>query len=456
MPAGRALRGWGLLAVQVAALLFVVACLQIVADRTNRRFDLTASGALTLSPLTQQVLDELEAPLRVTVFYDRGNRGHYATLLKRLVAASPRVEPALHDLDRYPERARSMGVDGYGRAVVEYAGRRVVVPATTEGELAGGILRVVRGRARRVAYTGGHGEREPGGGADSHGRLASALAAENYVIEPLGLEDGDVPAGTDVVVVAGPRRDFSPQAVARLAAYLHGGGSVLLLLDPGGLANLRAMLARFGVALGDDLVVDRERRILATDGLAAVVEFFKQDNAITGSTASPIDEGVVLPSARTVEMGAAPAGVRGGSIARTGDTAWAMADAERARRGEEPAAAAGDRQGPLDVVVMLEVPGAGGRDGRLVVVGDADFVSDAYFDLLGNANLALNAIAWLAREDVLAGDREKRIPEVERPLSPLVLTEAQSRGLLMAMVVVQPALVLALGIAVVGRRRWRG
>jgi hypothetical protein len=45
---------------------------------------------------------------------------------------------------------------------------------------------------------------------------------------------------------------------------------------------------------------------------------------------------------------------------------------------------------------------------------------------------------------------------VQRPLSPLVLTEAQSRGLLLALVVVQPVLVLALGAVVVGTRRWRG
>jgi hypothetical protein len=231
---------------------------------------------------------------------------------------------------------------------------------------------------------------------------------------------------------------------------------VLLLLDPAPLPALSAWLATLGVQLGDDLVVDRERRILATDGLAAVVEFFKQGNPITGSATSPIDTGVVLPSARTVSAAARqPAGTVE-SIARTGDTAWAMRGADRARRGDDPNVADGDRQGPLDVMVMAEVPGPDGHAGRLVVVGDADFASDAYYDLLGNANLVLNAVAWLAREDVLAGAHEQQMPEVERPLSPLVLTEPQSRHLLLAMVVVQPVLVLALGIGVVGLRRRRG
>jgi ABC-type uncharacterized transport system involved in gliding motility auxiliary subunit len=455
MPSGRAVRNWLGSLGQIGAIVFVAASLQVVADRTNRRFDWTASGALTLPPVTAQALGALEGPLAVTIFYDRGNRAEYAALLARLAAASPRVTTALYDLDRYPERARGLGVDKYGQAVLEYGERRLVVPAAVE-PLTGGVLRLVRGRARRVAHVVGHREREPGGGAESYRRLALALENENYALEPLVLEDVAVPPETDVVIVAGPRHDLAPVATRRLAEYLGQGGSVLLLLDPAPLPNVTAFLAALGVALGDDLVVDRERRILSTDGLAAVVEFFKQGNPITGSPTSPIDAGVVMPSARTVTAGEPPPGVAAESIARTGDSAWAMRDAERARRGEAGSADAGDRAGPLDVMAMIELANAGGRAGRLVVVGDADFASDGYYDLLGNANLALNAVAWLAREDVLAGERATQAPEVERPLSPLVLTEDRSRLLLLSMVVVQPLVVLLVGALVVGRRRWRG
>ena len=271
MPGGRALRSWLQLALQVSLVLLAAACLQVVADRTNRRIDLTATRALTLSPLTRQVLDELTEPLAITVFYDRGNRGQYAALLKRLAVATPHLVPALYDLDRYPERARGLGVAGYGQALVEYAGRRAVVAALPEEQLLGGVLRVVRGRARRLAHSTGHGEREPGGEGESYRRLLATLETENYVIDPVSLEDGDVPADADVLVVAGPRRDFSAAATGRVDAFLRRGGGVLLLLDPAPLPNLSAFLAARGVTLGDDLIVDRERRVLATDGLAAVV-----------------------------------------------------------------------------------------------------------------------------------------------------------------------------------------
>src|SRR5262249_13100127 len=162
----------------------------------------------------------------------------------------------------------------YGRAVLAYQGRTATTGAT-EDEIAGGILRVLRGHARRIAFTTGHGERTPGGEGEGYGRLASALANENYAPEGLSLRDGDVPEGVTMLVLAGPQRDLDADELAALARYLGRGGGVLMLLDPAPLPNLGRLLASLGIALGDDVVVDRERRILGTEGSAAVVELFK-------------------------------------------------------------------------------------------------------------------------------------------------------------------------------------
>jgi ABC-type uncharacterized transport system involved in gliding motility auxiliary subunit len=452
-----ALRHWGRLVLHVVLLLVGVAGLQVVAERTNRRVDLTTERDLTLAPVTKQVLAELQGPLRVTVFHRRTTRAQYAPLLERLATESPRVEYALLDLDRYPDRARALGVGQYGGAAIEYEGRRAVVPALPEEQLVGGIMRVLRGEARRVLFTTGHGERTASGDGESYGRFVAALATENRRAEPTSLLGGDVPAGTDLVVVAGPKHDFLPQEVDRLARYLHGGGSALLLLEPGELPNLTAFLASMGIRVTDDFVVDRERSVVGTDGLAAVVELFKRGNPISEPGGAVIDSGAVLPSARSVDVTGEVAGVHADAIARTGPSAWAMHDPARARRGDPPDEAAADVPGGASVMVMAELGAESApHHGRLVVVGDADFASDAYLDLLGNRDLALNAVAWLTEESALAGQRATHVAEVVRPLSPLVLTESQARLLLLAVAVVQPGLVLAIGAVVVGARRRRG
>jgi len=454
----RPARGWMQLGLQVLLLLIGLGCLQVVADRTNRRFDLTPAGGMSLSPVTTKLLAEVKARLRVTVFFQRGTRERYAELLERVRAVNRGIEFELFDLDRFPDRARSLGVTQYGRAAIEYEGRRVVVLAWPEEQLAGGILRALRGRARRLVFTTGHGERAPGGGPEGYGRLAGALEAENYAPEGGSLLEGPVPPETDLLVVAGPKHDFLVPELEFMAAYLKGGGGVLMLLDPGPLPNLSRLLASMGVRLGDDFVVDRERRVLGTDGLAAIVELFKRDNPVSDAGPNPIESGVVLPSARTVDVVGEVPGVAAESVARTSPTAWAMADPGRARRGEEPSKAKHDVPGSASVVVTAELGGGDGerRPGRLVVVGDADFASDAYLDLLGNRDLALNAVAWVAGEEALAGERTKRVPEVLRPLSPLVLTDRQARTVFLVSVALVPGLVLVPGVVFVGLWRRRG
>jgi ABC-type uncharacterized transport system involved in gliding motility auxiliary subunit len=456
---GRATRGWGQLALQVTLLLVGLGMLQVLAERTSRRFDLTPTRALSLSPVTKNVMTQVDGPLQITVFFRRGTREQYAALLDRLRAETPHLTYELLDLDRYPERGRSLGVTKHGQASITYQGRHTVAMALPEEQLAGGILNVVRGRQRRVLFTTGHGERQPGGDQRSLGRLVSSLDTENYRADPISLADGPIPEDADLIVVAGPQLDFQPNELRALAAYLKGGGGVLLLLDPVSLPNLSAMLASIGIRLGDDIVYDPEKRVLGTDGLAAIVENFRKGNPISEPANNPIESGVVLPSARTVDVtGQQVPGVAAESIARTGESAWAMTDLDRARRGETPSIVTKDEQGPLSLMVVAEV-GAGSPDdrrGRLVVIGDTDFATDAYLDVLGNRDVIMNALAWASHEGALAGDRPADAPEVQRPLSPLVLTEAQAHALLVGVAVVQPAFVLVLGLVLVGMRRRRG
>lgn len=454
----RAGRSWTQLALQTGLLVVGLGLLQTAAERTNRRFDLTPGRTMSLSEPTKKLLAEVDAPLRITVFFRRGTREQYVEMLEAFRTQNPHVEFELLDLDRFPERGRSMGVVQYGRAVVAYRDRTAVVLAAPEEQLAGGILRVLRGRARRLLFTSGHGERAPGAAPESYGRLASALATENYAPEGLNLLDGPVPDDADLVVVAGPKHDFLPPELDALAAYLKRGGGVLMLLDPGPLPNVAQFLASLGVTLGDDFIVDHERKVLNTEGLAAVVELFKRGNPVTDAATNPIESGVVLPSARSVDVTREVAGVRAETVARTSPTAWAMTDPARARRGEEPSKALGDAPGAAPVMAVVEIGGGSGeaRSGRLVVVGDADFASDAYLDLLGNRDLALNAIAWLAEEEALAGARTKRVPEIIRPLSPLVLRETDARAIFLFTVVALPAVVFAGGAGFVLARRRKG
>ncbi len=92
--------------------------------------------------------------------------------------------------------------------------------------------------------------------------------------------------------------------------------------------------------------------------------------------------------------------------------------------------------------------------GRIVVCGDSDFASNLYFNVLGNKDLFLNIVNWLAEEEALISIRHKK--EETYPFSPLFLTENQKKAVLWFSTVIPPLLTLSIGILIYARRKMRG
>jgi ABC-type uncharacterized transport system involved in gliding motility auxiliary subunit len=86
-------------------------------------------------------------------------------------------------------------------------------------------------------------------------------------------------------------------------------------------------------------------------------------------------------------------------------------------------------------------------------MGDSDFITNQYLDVLGNRDLFLNTINWLAERADLLTIRAKT---EQTGVSMLFLTEGENQLILWAAVIIEPALVVLAGIAVVlWRRRFR-
>ena len=136
-------------------------------------------GALAVAG-DPQVLAEVTAPLRITVFYRRGERERYAGLLERLRAA----EPARHlraarprPLSRARARRRRHAVRARGdRVPGPPRGRAGRCPRSSSPAASCRCCAAGRGAA---VLTTGHGERVPGGDGAGLGRLvAGARRAE--------------------------------------------------------------------------------------------------------------------------------------------------------------------------------------------------------------------------------------------------------------------------------------
>jgi ABC-type uncharacterized transport system involved in gliding motility auxiliary subunit len=102
----------------------------------------------------------------------------------------------------------------------------------------------------------------------------------------------------------------------------------------------------------------------------------------------------------------------------------------------------------VTIGVALERAAAEDGAARLVVVGDSDFATNAFFGLQGNGDLFLNAVRWLAADEDFIAIRPKEPQD-----RPLTLTESQARTSFYVSMILFPLAILVAGVTVWVRRR---
>ena len=111
-----------------------------------------------------------------------------------------------------------------------------------------------------------------------------------------------------------------------------------------------------------------------------------------------------------------------------------------------------DRHGPLPVAALARTQGTDERQGVVVVIGDADFVTNLHLNVLGNRDLLLATAELIARADPLAAARPPGPPG--GTFSPLTLTAREARLVFWGVVVAPSALLAAVALAAARRRRF--
>ncbi len=462
----------------VGILVFV----NFVLARQNKRWDLTAAQQYSLSQQTVQILESLEAPLRVLVFAQDVDFPRHRDQLAEYEYTSSQVSLEFVDPDKNPVQANQYEVQAYNTIVLEYQDRVERVVNGQEQELTNALIKVIEGRESKVYFVQGHGERDPRNSErDGYSAFSEALRLDNLAFETVVLaQTGEIPEDASVVVVAGPANDFFPGEVDLLRSYLEFGGKVLLLLDPADdpaeadHINLLALAAEWGIEVGQDVVVDVSGvgQLLGTDVTVPVAATYPSH---------PIVDNFQLLTAFPLARSIKPiAGGANGRTARefveTSSRSWAESNMSELATGEVSMNEDEDVAGPISIgaAVSVEIdtpePEAASAESldegdadsaededeaappppeaRFAVVGDSDFASNSYLGIQGNRDLALNAINWLAQQENLIAIRPRQ-PEDRR----ITLNAAQQRNLYWLSLVAIPVGVFGVGIHTWWRRR---
>ncbi len=439
----------------VAGLLIFVGLLAWLSTRYSFDADWSSSGRNTLSIDSRQLLDEMPDPIHVTAFATENAlvREHIGDLIGRYQRYKANVELTFVNPDAEPDRIRELGITLDGELLLAYQGRSEKVQSLSEQTLTNSLLRIARQKQRRVSFLSGHGERDPLGQANHDlGKFGQLLEQKGIVLDTLKLaETADIPADTNLLVIADPRVVLLPGEIQLVHRYLQAGGNLLWLVEPGAIAGLDPIAEALGIEFLPGTIVDATTQLFGIDNPAFALIPDYPMHPITREMTSL----TLYPQASALDV-SAPQEWQAEPLLTTLDRAWTeIGPISGTIRFDEDS---DERMGPLDIGFVFSRmnnkkdsgDGESSAEQRVIVIGDSDFLSNAYLGNGGNVELGLNLFNWLNHDDQFITVTARTASDVNLELGKTAQIII-GFGFLFGM----PLLLLGSGVAIWWRRRNR-
>ncbi|MEQ1881097.1 MAG: GldG family protein [Burkholderiales bacterium] len=362
------------------------------------QWDFTQGKRNTLSQASADVLKGLSGPIKITAYATAQDaegdvRKTVQTFLGPYQRARSDLNLSFIDPRDQPQKTQAAGIRANGELVIEYNGRSEHLTSLTEQDLTNLLVRLARSAERQVAYLDGHGERKLEGRANHDlGEFGSQLATKGFRTAPVNLALAqDIPANVSVLVIASPRVDVLAGEAVKLRKWVQQGGNLLWLVDTDSLRGLQGLAEELGLQLTNGVVIDPQAGGLKLPATFALATQYGQHSITQNSTITS-----VFPYAR--------------QIAAAKDSKWQFSPLVHVAQGGWLEASGSldnlafdrntDQRGPIVISATLERE-VGERKQRVVVVGSGHFLANQYVGTLGNLDLGINMINWLAGDEAL-------------------------------------------------------
>ena len=382
--------------------------------------DLTASDRNSLSSPTVRLLDEIQQPLSIRLFVSPVNENK--TVLERLFQTYADQQPLIRfeslNPDLYPDLLREYDIRFDGEVLIEFEGRHEKTQQITETAITNVIQRLMRQGERWLVFLQGHGEADPYSEANHDLALfAERLAGQGFQIESLILsQTASIPENTDVLIIANPQTELLPGEVDLIQQYIEDGGNLLWLADP---KQARGEIDRlndiFTVEFLPGIIVDPNSQLFGLDRVdfALVADYPRH----------PVSQGIdslsLFPAAFAIEFFAPDSFWEEKKLLVTNAESWNETGPMQGEiyRGDNE----DEINGPLTIGITLAASHQDNEgklsEQRVSIVGDADFLSNAYLGNGANLDIGLNLLNWLSHDDSLISISPKPAPDIELELS---------------------------------------
>jgi len=382
----------------VILLLGFAGAIVWVTKDIRTQWDLTEGQRNTLSQASVDVLKQVSGPVNVTAYATAQDaEGDVRKMVETFLGSYQRAKKdfvlTFVDPRDQPQKAQAAGVRANGEMVVEYNGRSEHLTSLTEQDMTNLLLRLVRSAERQVAYLDGHGERKLDGRANHDlGDFGAQLAVKGFKTTALNLAVApEVPDNVAVLIIAGPRVDVLAGEVGKIKRWIEKGGNLLWLIDNDSLHGMQGLADELGLNLTSGTVVDPSAGSLKLPPTFALATAYGRHRITERFSVTS-----VFPYARRI---AANEGTkwRFAPLVEVAQEGWLETGPIDKNIAFDPKK---DVHGPIVVAAALE-RSVGDRKQRVVVTGSGHFLANQFVGTLGNLDLGVNMVNWLAGDDAL-------------------------------------------------------
>jgi hypothetical protein len=469
--------------IQILTMIFILGGINYIAFKHFKRWDLSRDQKYALSDQTKQLLQSLQKPVKLYVFFSPDPRlpgGEVFPDLQALLkeyqyAANGKVE--VENIDPYKSLSRAQALMAqykFGNenvVIVDYLGHSKLVNAADMAEydnagemygqppklkgfkgeqaLTSAILEVSEEKQNKIYLVGGKGGPELN--SDSLSAFKAYMERQNLKLDTLTLMNVEkIPDDAKILMLIGAKYDLTDRELKLLKDYWDKQGRILVALDPNGhTPKLAAFLRDAGITPQDDRVL----RTMALGPMTGIV----RDVAGIFSDSSPVTkrlkgvDTMFMGQTQSLAVSQAPA-VHTDSLVTAGDGYWGETkyqDMESTGVSYDPKedisapltlAASAEKGGVIDTSVNVDTS-------RLVVIGNSTFVTNEALTE-ANVDFVLADLNWLLNREELIGIA----PKVEQQFS-LNLTDLQMGRIELLVMLVMPIAVAMVGGFVWAQRR---
>jgi len=489
--------------IATLSLIAILGLINFLAVRYSTRIDFTENQLFTLSPQSQEIVRNLQQPIKVWVFDGQPNTVD-RELLETYRRYNPKFDFEYVDPQIEIGLAKQFNIKSLGDVYLEYGNKRQFVQKTlidpfnnqreaiSEIQLTNAIEKIKRDRTPIVYFLQGHGEHPLTSTEGGLSQAVTSLKDKGYRVETLNLaERSAIPKDANVIVIAGAKRKLFEGEIKALKEFSDKGGSLLLMLDPNTNLGLDSLLKEWGIQLDERVVID-------ASGNGNVLGYGPATPIITSYGKHPITEDFgngnsLYPLARpigTVKVD----GITAVALLVTNEKMWAESDVKSQEIQFDPTQ---DIPGPFDLGVAFtrnsspvakkseekrttEVaqktqqetekqasptpkpsptnspnnqqkdstpPSTENLKARMVVFGNSTFATDGWFEQQLNGDVFLNSVQWLANEE----EQPLSIRPKEAKNRRIMLTPLQAGILSWMSLVIMPLL----GLIIAGITWWK-